>query len=231
MGPNKRGSSSTIKIRIRLPGSRSPLPGCVHFGTESCRFLAFQRPYSSLEAAIRNEVQVQTTGIRWHLAINGEGFFALDALDGSGDAALKRDGTFALDEHGYLCESVSSLALLAYPAQVNGMISQVEPPQPIKIPYVYMAGTLWNITIDADGTIAGAFTNGHQVVLGRIALATRRNRDEVPRFGFAGSGRLGFIEIGALERCNVPITGAFTKLLLGPRSSVVPVSGCDAGNR
>jgi flagellar hook protein FlgE len=159
---------------------------------------------------------MQTIGIRWYLAVSGDGFFVLDDIDGCGSIAYVRDGTFALDELGYLCDCERGLALLAYPARENGSIPHDEPPQPIQIPYGHAAGVLTNIAIDADGTIEGAFTNARRLVVGRIALAKCPKAQECAEFGFACSGRLGSIEMGALERCNTPIAGGLTKLLLEP---------------
>jgi flagellar hook protein FlgE len=164
---------------------------------------------------------VQTIGIRWYLAVNGDGFFVLDGIDGCGSIAYVRDGTFALDELGYLCDSERGLALLAYPARANGSISHEEPPQPIQIPYGDAGGVLANIAIGEDGTIAGAFTNGRRLVVGRIALAKCPKAQECAQFGFACSGRLGSIEMGALERCNAPIAAGLSELVLAraPQSS------------
>jgi flagellar hook protein FlgE len=78
---------------------------------------------------------LQTTGINTNLAINGNGFFTLNNIDGSGSASYTRDGDFSLNENGYLYDPTSGKAVLGYPVQSNGTISQVAPPQPIQIPF------------------------------------------------------------------------------------------------
>ena len=78
---------------------------------------------------------LQTTGINTNLAINGNGFFTLNNIDGSGSATYTRDGDFSLNENGYLYDPTSGKAVLGYPVQSNGTISQVAPPQPIQIPF------------------------------------------------------------------------------------------------
>jgi flagellar hook protein FlgE len=78
---------------------------------------------------------LQTTGINTNLAINGNGFFTLNNVDGSGSATYTRDGDFSLNESGYLYDPTSGKAVLGYPVQSNGTISQVAPPQPIQIPF------------------------------------------------------------------------------------------------
>lgn len=93
----------------------------------------------------------------------------------------------------------------------------------------YSAGTLSNITIGADGTITGAFTNGQQQVLGRVAVATFQNEDGLQRIGgsdfaqtansglaqvgTAGAGRFGSIVSGSLEQSNVSIADQFAKMI------------------
>lgn len=78
---------------------------------------------------------LQTTGINTNLAINGDGFFTLNNIDGSGSPVYTRDGDFSLNENGYLYDPSSGLGVLGYPVQANGTISQVAPPQPIQVPF------------------------------------------------------------------------------------------------
>ena len=78
---------------------------------------------------------LQTTGINTNLAINGDGFFTLNNVDGGGTPSYTRDGDFSLNQSGYLYDPTSGLAVLGYPVQANGSISQVAPPQPIQVPF------------------------------------------------------------------------------------------------
>ncbi len=98
----------------------------------------------------------------------------------------------------------------------------------------YAPGLLSNITIAADGTINGAFTNGQITALGKVALANFQNEDGLTRignnqftssansglaqYGFAGTGSLGSVVAGALEQSNVSIADEFTKMILAQRS-------------
>ncbi len=93
----------------------------------------------------------------------------------------------------------------------------------------YSAGILSNITIGEDGTIAGAFTNGQTLTLGRVAVATFQNEGGLTRLGgsdfgssansglaevgVAGTGRDGGIVSGSLEQSNVSIADEFTKMI------------------
>jgi flagellar hook protein FlgE len=93
----------------------------------------------------------------------------------------------------------------------------------------FAAGILSNITIGADGTISGAFSNGQTSTLGQVALATFQNEGGLERIGgsdfahtansglaeigTAGSGRFGSMVSGSLEQSNVSIAGEFTKMI------------------
>jgi flagellar hook protein FlgE len=93
----------------------------------------------------------------------------------------------------------------------------------------YAAGILSNITIGADGTITGAFSNGQTATIGQVAVATFQNEQGLQRVGdsdfaqtansglaevgTAGTGRYGAIVSGSLEQSNVSIADEFTKMI------------------
>lgn len=95
-------------------------------------------------------------------------------------------------------------------------------------------GTLQNITVGQDGSIAGAFSNGQTETLGQLAMATFQNEEGLTRIGnsqfqasansglaqvgVAGSGRLGVIVSGALEESNVSMADEFTKMIAAQRA-------------
>ena len=98
----------------------------------------------------------------------------------------------------------------------------------------FAAGTLANFTIGTDGTITGAFTNGQNQVLGRVAVARFANEDGLNRvgdnqfeqtansglaqIGTAGTGTYGTIQSGALEQSNVSLAQEFTNLIVAQRA-------------
>ncbi|MGH7662656.1 MAG: flagellar hook protein FlgE [Vulcanimicrobiaceae bacterium] len=93
----------------------------------------------------------------------------------------------------------------------------------------YGQGTLANITIGADGTISGAFTNGQQATLAQIALAAFQNENGLQRVGSSAfeetansglpqinvpeSGQFGSIVSGSLEESNVSLSQEFVKMI------------------
>ena len=98
----------------------------------------------------------------------------------------------------------------------------------------YAAGTLDNITIGADGTVTGAFTNGQNKALAQVAIARFQNEDGLSRIGsnqfeatstsglaqvgVAGTGIFGTIQSGALEQSNVSLATEFTNLIVAQRA-------------
>ena len=95
------------------------------------------------------------------------------------------------------------------------------------------AGTLQSFTINADGTLLGAFSNGLKQAVGRVSLATFTNptglekagssmyRTTVnsgdPQVGAADSGGRGQLSGGSLEMSNVDLSSEFTNLIIAQR--------------
>jgi len=97
----------------------------------------------------------------------------------------------------------------------------------------YASGTLQSFTINSDGTISGAFSNGQVQTIGQIALANFANNQGLelmggnsytptlasgqPVIGAAGTGGRGTMTGGALELSNVDISTEFTNLIVVQR--------------
>jgi flagellar hook protein FlgE len=95
------------------------------------------------------------------------------------------------------------------------------------------AGTLQSFTLNADGTLMGAFSNGMKEVVGQIALATFNNpvglekagaslyrttvNSGAPQVGTAGSSGRGTLIGGSLEMSNVDLSAEFTNLIVAQR--------------
>jgi flagellar hook protein FlgE len=94
------------------------------------------------------------------------------------------------------------------------------------------SGTLTGFSINSDGTIAGAFANGTQI-LGQIALAGFNNEQGLARqggdnftatlasgqaaIGAPGTSGLGNLTGGSLESSNVDISTEFSNLIIAQR--------------
>jgi flagellar hook protein FlgE len=97
----------------------------------------------------------------------------------------------------------------------------------------YTNGTLQSFSIDATGTIIGAFTNGTTQTLGQVALADFNNPAGLNRVGdnmyletansgnavtgYAGEGSVSSIASNALEMSNVDLAQEFTNMIIAQR--------------
>lgn len=97
----------------------------------------------------------------------------------------------------------------------------------------FAAGTLARLSIDAQGLVTGAFTNGQTRVLGQVALADFQAPDQLervggnlyaerpasgsPTIGAAASGGRGAIVAGALEQSNVDLATEFVRMIAAQR--------------
>jgi flagellar hook protein FlgE len=65
---------------------------------------------------------VQTTGVTTNMMINGDGYFILKNVDGTGTPKYTRDGDFSLSSGGTLFDSTSGQAVMGYSANPAGVI-------------------------------------------------------------------------------------------------------------
>ena len=77
---------------------------------------------------------LETTGVNTDLAINGDGFFILNNVNGTGSPVYTRDGAFSLNQNGLLYDPSSGLAVQGYMAGANGTITATGQPGSITIP-------------------------------------------------------------------------------------------------
>jgi len=98
----------------------------------------------------------------------------------------------------------------------------------------YGAGDLSNLTIDAEGVITGVYSNGENVILGQVALATfssdvgmeriggnlyHASQDAgAPAMGTPDSGGRGTVNAYALEKSNVNLEDEFVHMIEAQRA-------------
>lgn len=94
-------------------------------------------------------------------------------------------------------------------------------------------GTLASLAVGSDGIITGSFTNGEQMVMGQVALATFTAQSGLvreggtlfsasqaagePAVGAAGSGNRGTLSGSALETSNVDLEDEFVSMITSQR--------------
>ncbi len=97
----------------------------------------------------------------------------------------------------------------------------------------YTSGSLLDFSIGPDGTIEGSFSNGQNLALGQLVLATFANNNGLSRegenefqatqssglpvIGAPGSSGRGSITGGALELSNVDIATEFSRMIITQR--------------
>lgn len=96
------------------------------------------------------------------------------------------------------------------------------------------SGTLSDISVLADGTIEGTYTNGHSNSIGQVAVATFANNQGLLRVGgndyeatvgsgvaavgVAGTGGRGTITGGSVESSNVDVAAEFSKMIVAQQA-------------
>jgi len=97
----------------------------------------------------------------------------------------------------------------------------------------FSPGELSDVHVDADGTVFGLASNGLQIIMGQLAIASFRNNDGListggnyfqaslasgdPEIGTALTGSRGALRSGQLEGSNVDLALEFTRLIIAQR--------------
>lgn len=95
-------------------------------------------------------------------------------------------------------------------------------------------GSLTSLEVDADGTISGTYSNGEEVTLGQVALASFKAESGLKRLGgtlfgatvssgeaavgVAGTGGRGSLTGSALEKSNVELEDQFVQMITYQRA-------------
>jgi flagellar hook protein FlgE len=179
---------------------------------------------------------VNTTGVTTDLAINGNGFFVLKDTS-SGSTYVTRDGEFTLDANGYLVnasgyrvQGLMGSSGTVTDLQINSStaiaaLGDTTTPPP----------TLESFTINANGQITAALSDGTSGVIGQILLQNFTNPQALLKQGgnvyaytadagplsapvAPNSGGLGRIQSGALESSNVDLASQMADLITAQRA-------------
>ncbi|HAP32399.1 MAG TPA: hypothetical protein DCQ14_05020 [Firmicutes bacterium] len=159
------------------------------------------------------------SGNPFHLAIMGEGFFAVTRPDGS--RAYTRAGAFSVDAAGFMVTSGGDRLVGVHNLHEKGMDSRDGSLS------IASDGKVLFVSSAADGAIA-------QETLGTIPLYRFSNPQQLlphedntlipvedsgpPQQGVPGEGGFGEIKQGYLEKANVDLSQQMVALILGQRS-------------
>ena len=134
------------------------------------------------------------------------------------------DGAAAMSPNWQLSASGSSL--ITQTASANSNSAQTQDG--------YASGTLSSFAVQSDGTIQATFTNGQNLAIGQVAVATFANPEGLSLsgnsqyavtsssgaavIGTAGTGGRGTIEGSSVEQSNVDVATQFANLIVAQRS-------------
>lgn len=203
--------------------------------------------YDSLGRSHQIEVYFRKTDTgewEWHAVTDGAG------LEGgtAGTSTEIAGGTLSFDSDGKLTASTQSSnfrprgasgpqALQFDLGTVGGTAGVTQFADASAVSFVsqdgYGAGELTAVSVDGEGRVVGAFTNGQSRVLGQVAVAEFAAPDQLerlggnlygvmpnagqPTVGTPGSGGRGSIAAGALEQSNVDLASEFVRMISAQR--------------
>jgi flagellar hook protein FlgE len=98
---------------------------------------------------------LETTGINTDLALNGDGFFILNNITGTGSPTYTRDGAFSTNANGVLYDPASGMGVMGYMANNQGVVNADGTPGAITIP----VGLAEQATATGSGVKTGPATN------------------------------------------------------------------------
>jgi flagellar hook protein FlgE len=176
----------------------------------------------SLDPGEGTLLDAQVDGIQF----NTNGSFAQVLGTGAGDARIEIQ--FAGDP---VTQSVN--VSFGTPGQFDGLTAVGAPSSLSVDSNGYLPGALTSVQIDSDGTIYGLSSNGLQIALAQLAVATFENQAGLhsdgnnyltaslssgpPELGTALSGSRGAIRANHLEESNVDLALEFTRLIIAQR--------------
>lgn len=215
--------SNTLRGSAPSNGSASSLPG-LQIGT-GVQLAGISSNFS--------QGALTSTGVTTDLGISGRGFFIVEDPT-SGSVYATRDGSFRLDDNGYL---VTQGGL-----RVRGLTGT--PPSTlgdIRVGQNLPAGAeLQSISIDRQGNLIEFFSDGTSATTNKIQLQNFNDTSALMREGNnlytgltaagplgggilagnnnPGEGGLGSVQSGVLESSNVDLTAQFSELITTQRS-------------
>ena len=165
----------------------------------------------------------QNTGRATDVAIQGDGFFVVDA---GGQQAYTRGGAFSIDSAGNLVGPGGELAM--------GWNGDTFDPENDDLEVLnFNPEDYTDISISADGTVTGRNEDEELEDLGQMAMARFPNVEGLERQGNGlfldspasgdaivdtpGENGLGTLQAGTLEMSNVDLAQEFTNLILSQR--------------
>ncbi len=193
---------------------------------------------------------LQATDKTLDLAIAGDGFFSVRGQPPRQDLTFTRNGSFSVNVDREVVDTTGAKAQLL-PVDANGVatstnvadmfdfiLPDVDPSDP--------AALLTNIAINGEGVVSATFSNGNQINIGAIAMASftaieglrpvgdahwQATGDSGPaQVNQAANGPLGQVRSGSLELANVDITEELVSLIAAQRNFQANAQAIETAN-
>jgi flagellar hook protein FlgE len=175
---------------------------------------------------------IEQTGSALDMAITGDGFFAMRSGD-TGKTIYTRNGSFGIDAGGFITDGGVN-RLQVFPSDANGDITSTTPVD-ARIAPVNAAGAEYvGVVVDKDGTVTASYADGTVESVGSVALASfiaptglkqigssnweSTGISGAANYGSPGTGQLGSLQSGAIERSNVDIAEELVGLITAQRN-------------
>jgi flagellar hook protein FlgE len=172
---------------------------------------------------------IEQTGSALDLAIAGDGFFSTKSAV-TGDTYFTRNGSFELDETGFIDDGHGNRMQIFAP----GADPATDAPIDAQVPLTSGSGAAFaGVTVDTDGTVRASYADGTNQEVGKVALATfvaatglkpvgssnweATGLSGTPQYGVPDEGAYGGLLSGALERSNVDIAEELVSLITAQR--------------
>ncbi|WOF43591.1 flagellar hook-basal body complex protein [Sphingopyxis indica] len=172
------------------------------------------------------------------MAIVGEGFFVVKGAPPTNAVTYSRNGAFTPLEDGTVVDTTgSTLQLLPVDADGNVTDASLGGAYDLVLPKVSSTNPdadLVNVSVGIDGLVSATFADGSTEKLGKIAMASfpateglrpvgdahwqSTGESGAPVIDSPGSGAMGAVRSGALERSNVDITEELVLLIAAQRN-------------
>jgi flagellar hook protein FlgE len=186
-----------------------------------------------VEAIVQNYAlgPIEQTGSALDIAIGGDGFFAMQAPDGS--TLYTRNGSFDMDGAGFINDG-SGNRLQVFPTDATGAITSTTPID-AQIPPTNAAGAEFaGVSVAENGQVIATYADGGQSYIGTVALARfvapaglkqvgssnweATGISGIATYGQPNQGAYGTLLSGALERSNVDIAEELVGLITAQRN-------------
>lgn len=175
----------------------------------------------------------QRTNVPSDMAINGDGWFAVQSTSGSN--YVTRKGDFVVDSNGYLRTTDGNFLMGTMGSTAPTTPGTGFPPDKIQIPTVIGTTTepVVSYSIDTTGALTVTGQNGGTEVVGYISLQHYSNNNGLADQGnglysynsaagtnqyyLGGQSGTGSIETGVLEASNVDLSTEFSNMIIAQR--------------